>query len=159
MANIVDFKKMDKTIRIFGVVQIALVGLLVFMAVEFQQKLRLLGREFRFMHGVLAAFAFQMLLFFPIFKLAGKDADRDLTVMGGTLTNEEMNAMAKKKRFSDIIKIAFLGFFVVFATAAPPDPFILSVIYYSFILTILTYLQSYNFHARKLKEQVKTGKK
>lgn len=153
MTNALDFRKMNKTIKIFGVVQFGLVALLVYMAVNFQEKLRMAGREFRFMHGVLAAFAFQLMLFYPIYKFAGKEAERDLTLTAPKLSKPEMDSLAKQKKWSDIIKIATLGFFVVFVMAAPSDPFILSIIYYSFILTILTYLQCYNFAARKLRDR------
>lgn len=149
MANVFDFKKMNKTIRIYGVVQLALVALLVFMAVNFQGKLQMEHRGFRFMHGVIASFVVQLLLLYPIYRFAEKEVERDLTLTGA-LSNDEMNALAKKKRIADILKISTLGFFVIFVMAAPGDTFILSVIYYSFILTILTYLQCYNFAARKL---------
>jgi hypothetical protein len=152
MTSAIDFRKINKTIRIFGVVQLGLVALLVYMAVNFQAKLRLEHRDFRFMHGVIASFVVQLLLLYPIYKFSEKEVERDLAMMGN-LSKEEMTALTKKKRFSDIIKIAALGFFVVFVMAAPNDTFILSIIYYSFVLTILTYLQCYNFIARKLTHQ------
>jgi hypothetical protein len=152
MTSAIDFRKINKTIRIFGVVQLGLVALLVYMAINFQTKLRLEHRDFRFMHGVLASFVIQLLLLYPIYKFSEKEVERDVAMMGN-LSKEEMNALVKKKRFSDIIKIAGLGFFVVFVMAAPNDTFILSIIYYSFVLTILTYLQCYNFIARKLTHQ------
>jgi len=146
----VDFSKLSKTIRIFGVVQLGLIALLVYMAVNFQEKLRMLGRENRFMHGVIAAFIVELLVLYPIYTFAGKEVERDLAISSGNLSKEEMDALAKKKRFSDIIKISAMGFFIIFIMAAPADPFILSIIYYSFVLTILCYLQCYNFAARKL---------
>lgn len=151
MTGTPDYKKMSKTMKIYGVVQVGLLALLVYMAVNFQQKLRAVGRDFRFMHGVLSALAIQLLLFYPIYRFAGKEAARDLSLTVSGLTKDEMNALIKQKKLSDVVKIAVLGFFVVFVTTAPSEPFILSVIYYSFILTILTYLQCYNFAARKLK--------
>jgi hypothetical protein len=151
MPDTLDFKKVSKNIKIFAVVQFGLVALLVYMAVNFQMALRRRGLEFRFMHGVIVAFVIQLALFYPIYKFAAKDADRDLTLTGSNLTKEEVKAFSKKKRFSDIIKISTIGFFVTFIMAAPANsPFVLSVIYYSFILTILTYLQCYNFAAKKL---------
>ena len=150
MSSALDFSKLKKNIRIFGVVQLALVALLVFMAVNFQGKLRMQGREFRFMHGVLASFVVELLLLYPIYKFATREVERDLAATGKTLTKEEITSFTKKKRFSDIIKISVFGFFVIFMMAAPADTFILSIIYYSFVLTILTYLQCYNFAARKL---------
>lgn len=148
-------KKVSKTIRIFAVVQIGLVAMLVYMAVNFQEKLRLLGRANNFMQGVIAAAIIQLVIFYPISKFATKEAGRDLSSTGN-LTKEELKAFSKKKRYSDIIKMSTFGFFVIFIVAAPGDPLVMSVIYYSFILTILTYLQCYNFAAKRLmKEQAK----
>lgn len=150
MPSTFDFKKIRKTMRIFAVVQFGLVALLIYMAVNFQEKLRSIGRPQNFMHGVIGAFIVQLALFYPIYKLAAKDADRDLMVTAGNLSKEESKAVSKKKRYSDIIKMSTFGFFLVFIMAAPADPLVLSVIFYSFILTILTYLQCYNFAAKKL---------
>jgi hypothetical protein len=153
MTSALDFRKINKTIKIFGVVQLGLVALLVYMAVNFQAKLRLEHRDFRFMHGVIASVFVQLLLLYPIYKFSEKEVARDLAMTGANLSKAEMTELVKKKRFSDIIKIAGLGFFVVFVMAAPNDTFILSVIYYSFVLTIITYLQCYNFIAKKLTHQ------
>lgn len=153
MPAIMDLKKINKTIKIFTVAQAGLIALLVFMAVNFQQKLQMLGRGDRFMSGVIAAFVIQLLFFFPIFKFAGKEADRDFSLVGKSLSTQEIQAYSKKKRWGDVIKISVFGFFFIFMLAAPADPLVLSVIYYSFILTILTYLQCYNFAAKKLSRE------
>jgi len=150
MAATLDNKKLNKTLKIFAVAQAGLLALLVFMAVNFQGKLQLLGRSPQFMSGVIAASVIQLLLFYPIYKFAAKEVARDLALFGSTPTPEESKAYNKKKRWSDVIKMAVFGFFSIFLLAAPSDPLVLSVIYYSFILTILTYLQSYNFAAKRL---------
>lgn len=153
MPGTARFKKIKKTMGIFAVVQFLLIALLVYMAVNFQAKLRLLHREHNFMQGVIATFIIQLAFFYPIYRFAAKEADRDLSLTGNSLSKEEIKAVGKKKRFADIIKIATFGFFVIFIMAAPADPLILSVLYYSFILTILTYLQCYNFAAKKLMKE------
>jgi Mn2+/Fe2+ NRAMP family transporter len=150
MTSTPDFKKINKTMKIFAVVQFGLLALLIYMAVNFQGKLRMLGRERNFMQGVIASFIIQLILFYPIYKFAAKEADRDLTLTGAPLTKEQLKEFSKKKRFADIIKMSTFGFYVIFMLAAPADPLVLSVIYYSFVLTILTYLQCYNFAAKKL---------
>ena len=157
MTSAVDFKKINKTIKIFAIVQFGMVALLVFMAVNFQAKLRILGRERNFMQGVIATFIIQLVVFYPIYKFASKEADRDLTLTGN-LSKEETKAIGKKKRLADIFKISTFGFFVIFIMAAPADPLVLSVLYYSFILTILTYLQCYNFAAKKLMKEREASK-
>lgn len=159
MTSALDFRKINKTIKIFGVVQLGLVALLVYMAVNFQDKLRMLGHEYRFMHGVIASFVIQLLILYPIYRFSEKEVARDIAFTGGNISKAEMAQLSKKKRWSDLAKIAVLGFFVVFTTAFPSRPndpgttFILSIIYYSFVLTILTYLQCYNFIARKMRGQ------
>jgi len=153
MTGTLDFKKINKTMKIFAAVQFGLVALLVFTAVNFQEKLRMLGRGQQFMGAVTATFVIQLALFYPIFKFAAKEADRDFSLIGRTLDKEEMKAFSKRKRWADIIKMSTFGFFVIFMLAAPGDPLVLSVIFYSFILTILTYLQCYNFAAKKLRKE------
>lgn len=148
-----DLKKLNKTIKIFAVAQFALIALLVFMAFSFQQKLQVLGRGDRFMNAVLAAFVLQLAVFYPIFKFASKEAFRDFSLLGRTLNQEEMKLFAKKKRWSDIVKMSVFGFYAIFMLASPPEPWILSVIFYSFILTILTYLQCYSFSIKKLRSE------
>lgn len=154
MAKNLNTSKLSKTMKIFGAVQLGLVALLVYMAVNFQHKLALMGRTSNFLYGVIIASIVQLAIFFPIKKFAAKEADRDLYLASAVLTKEEVKEYSKKKRWSDIIKMSTFGFFIIFILAAPTDPLVLSVIYYTFILTILTYLQCYNFAAKKLvKEQ------
>jgi hypothetical protein len=150
MPSTLDAKKVSKTIKIFAVVQFGLMALLVYTAVMFQQRLQMIGKGNTFMSGVIAASVIQLLLFYPIYRFAGKEADRDLTLTASNLTKEELKAISKKKRFSDIIKMSTFGFYLVFILAAPRVPLVMSIIFYSFILTILTYLQCYNFAAKRL---------
>jgi len=145
--------KLKKTMKIFTVVQFGLLALLVYMAVNFQGQLRAIGRANNFMYGVITASLIQLILFFPIKKFAAKEADRDLYLSTTTLSKEEMKVYSKKKRYSDIAKMSTFGFFIIFIIGAPADPLVLSVIYYSFVLTILTYLQCYNFAAKKLMQE------
>lgn len=151
MAVTMDLKKINKTIRIFAVAQAGLMALLIFMAVNFQQRFQMLGKGPQFMSGVVVAFVIQMLVLYPIYTFAAKEAGRDFSLIGRDLNPEETKAFAKKKRWADAIKMSVFGFYFIFILALKTDhPLILSVIYYSFILTILSYLQSYNFAAKRL---------
>lgn len=151
MPPIMDLPKIKKTIRIFAVAQGALIALLVFMAVLFQQRLQLLGKGEQFMNGVVAAFVIQLLLFYPVFRFANKEAERDFSLIGKTLNQEELKSFTKQKRWADVVKMAVFGFFFIFILALKPTTptLVLSVVYYSFVLTVITYLQCYNFAARK----------
>jgi hypothetical protein len=150
MAASVDLKKMNKTLKIFAVAQFGLIAILIYTAINFQQRLQALNRGYRFMHGVIYSFGIQLLLFYPIFKFASREAERDFNWSGKTPNPEETKEFTKKKRWADVVKISVMGFYFIFALAAPGDPFILSVIIYSFLLTILTYLQCYSFAIKKL---------
>lgn len=150
MAKPLDTSKLSKTIKIFAVVQFGLVALLVYMAVHFQRQLTIMERGNNFLYGVIAASIIQLVLFFPIKKFAAKEADRDIYLTSNTLSQEEFKSFMKKKRWSDVAKMSTFGFFMIFILAAPTDPLVLSVIFYTFILTILTYLQCYNFAAKKI---------
>ena len=143
--------KLKKTMKIFAVVQLGLLALLIYMAMNFQAQLQMIGRGHNFMVGVIAASVIQLILFFPIKKFAAKEADRDLYLSTTTLSKEEMKVYSKKKRYSDIAKMCTFAFYIIFILGMrSPDPVVLSVVYYSFVLTVLTYLQCYNFAAKKL---------
>lgn len=150
MAASVDLKKINKTLKIFAVAQFGLIAILIYTAINFQQRLQAVGRGYRFMNGVIYAFVIQLLLFYPVYKFASKEAERDFTWYGKTPTTEETKEFTKKKRWADVVKISVMGFYFIFALAAPREPFLLSVIIYSFLLTILTYLQCYSFAVKKL---------
>jgi len=155
MADTPDLKKINKTIKIFAVAQFGLIAILIYTAINFQQQLQAVGRGYRFMNGVIYAFVIQLLLFYPIFRFASKEADRDFSIVGKTLSQEETKEFAKKKRWGDVTKMSVMGFYVIFSLASPADPFILSVIMYSFLLTILSYLQCYSFAIKKLTKGAK----
>ena len=153
MAGNTNVQKLTKTIKIFAVAQVGLVAMLVYMAILFQGKFRLIGRPEGFMYSVILSFLVQLTLIYPLFKFSGNEAERDLALTSGSLTPEELKALTKKKRMSDIIKGSVFFFFAMFILQAPGIPLILSVLYFTFVLTILTYLQCYNFAAKKLMRQ------
>ncbi|MBU5611888.1 hypothetical protein [Geomonas azotofigens] len=153
MAATLDLKKINKTIKIFAVAQFGLIAILIYTAINFQQRLHEVNRGYRFMNGVIYAFVIQLLFFYPIFKFASKEAERDFSLVGKVQSPEEAKEFAKKKRWADVTKISVMGFYFIFALAAPADPFILSIIIYSFLLTVLTYLQCYSFTVKKLSKR------
>ena len=153
MPGSLNFKRVARTIKIFAVAQVGLVAMLVYMAVLFQGKFRATGRADGFIYAVILSFVIQMALFYPINKFSGKEAERDLSLTSTNLSNDEIKALTKKKRYSDIIKFSVFCFFTMFILQAPSIPLILSVLYFSFILTILSHLQCYNFAAKKLMKQ------
>ena len=153
MAKVFDFKKMRRVIMIYGVVQLFLVGLLIYMAVHFQAGLQAEGRPQRFLHSVVATLVIQLALFYPINRFAAKEAEREIEASSVGLGIEELKAIRSKRMVGDVIKAAIFLFFVTFIYKAPKDLFILSVIFFSFILTFLSYFQCYNFSAKRLMKE------
>jgi hypothetical protein len=154
MARTYDGRTLTKVMKLYWWVQAGLLLLLVFMAVNFQAGLAAEGRPERFLHSVIVAIVLQLLAFYPLKRFAAGEVERDLLSTAGDLTAEEQKDIRRKRIFSDYLKWAIIIFFVTFAWLAPPDRFILSAIFISFILTILTYLQCYNFLAKRaIREQ------
>jgi len=158
MPGTLNFKKVGRTIKIFAVAQLGLVAMLVYMAILFQEKFRINGKPNSFMYAVIGTFVIQLAIFYPINKFAAKEAERDLSLTSTNLGNDEIKALSKKKRYSDIIKFSVFLFYSMFILQAPSIPLILSVLYFSFILTVLTYLQCYNFAAKRLIKENTTPK-
>ena len=153
MAKVYDFKKLRRFILIYGVVQLFLIGLLIYMAVHFQAGLQSEGRPQRFLHSVVTALVIQLALFYPISRFAAKEVKRETEASAGGLSVEELKGLRTGRLVADVIKSAVFVFFIAFIYKAPKDLFILSVIFFSFILTILSYLQCFNFSAKKLMKE------
>jgi len=149
MANSFDFKKLRRLIKIYGVVQILLIGLLILMAVYFQAGLQAKGMPQLFMKSVIATLAIQLALFYPIYKFASGQAKREVDSCADNLTAEAMKSFRTSRLIGDMIKAAVFIFFITFILRAPVNLFVYSLIFFSFILTTLSYFQCYNFAAKK----------
>jgi hypothetical protein len=149
MAEKFDFKKLRRLITIYAVVQVFLVALLIFMAVNFQAGLQAEGRPQRFLHGVIASLVIQLALFYPINRFATNEAKREVDSCATNLSTEEQKAVRNKRMIGDVIKTGVFIFFITFIYKAPKDRFVLSVIFFTFILTSLSYFQNYNFAAKR----------
>lgn len=154
MARTYDGSKLRKLIKIYTAVQAILVILLVFMAINFQGGLAAEGRPERFLHSVIAAIVLQLLVFYPLKRFAAGEVERDLESTAGNLSDDEVKSIRHKRIFGDYLKASIVIFYLTFAWLAPKDRFILSTIFISFIFTLLTYFQCYNFLAiRSVKEK------
>ncbi len=149
MANKFDFKKMRRLITIYTVVQVFLVGLLIFMAVYFQAGLQSEGRPQRFIQSIIAAFVIQLALFYPINRFAANEAKREVEACATNLSVDDTKAFRTKRMVGDVVKTGIFIFFLIFAFKAPQNTTILCVIYFTFILTVLNYFQNYNFAAKR----------
>ncbi|HEX9078455.1 MAG TPA: hypothetical protein VF795_02630 [Desulfuromonadaceae bacterium] len=155
-----DFKRLNRTMMIFRVVQALLVGLLIFLAFNFQQLFSLRGKPEQFMTSILAAIVCQLILVYPVYKLAWRDAGVEIEGCEVGLTTEMQAALRKKRLIGDLWKFCAFAFFIAFVALAPDvkkasgAPLVLATTIFAFLLTCLTYFQCFNFSARKRMKSV-----
>jgi hypothetical protein len=149
MASVFNFKKLRRFIRIYAAVQVFMIALLIYMAVFFQAGLRAEGRPQRFFHSVVVSLVIQLILFYPINRFAVREAEREVDACAEGLSFEQLKTFRSSRTIGDVIKSGVLLFFITFSYKAPQDQFVLSVIYFSCILTFLSYLQCFNFSAKR----------
>jgi hypothetical protein len=142
-----DFTKLRRLTTIYLVVQIFLVLLLVFMAMNFQAKLA--GQSPSFLRSIVVTFIIQLGLFFPINKFANWEAKREADAAATGLPADELKTLRTRRMIGDVTKTSIFTFFVVFFWRAPHNQFILSVIFFTFITTYLSYIQNFNFAAKR----------
>ncbi|HZV83059.1 MAG TPA: hypothetical protein VFF53_12910 [Geobacteraceae bacterium] len=150
-----DFKKLSRLIKIYAVVQVALVALLLYVALLFQTNLGPL-----FWKSILITLVIQLVNFYPVNLFATREARREVAATAIGLTPEELKAQRQQRLVGDVLKMAVFGFFIIFAYKAPvtanvqANRFYQSLIFFNFILTYLSYFQCFNFAAkREMKER------
>jgi len=154
-----DFKQLNRTITIYRVVQGLLLCLLIYVAYIFQSSFTQLGKPDKFISSIIAAIVVQLLLLYPIYRLAWRDAGVALGGFATGLSKEAFAALRKKRLLGDLWKFSAVGFFLAFVTMVPDAkkaagaPIILAIIIFSFLLMCLTYFQCFNFSARKQMKQ------
>jgi uncharacterized membrane protein YhdT len=154
-----DFKKLNRTMTIYRVVQGLLVCLLIYVAYIFQNSFSMIGKPEKFMSSVFATIVVQILLFYPIYRLAGRDVNVEIEGCVVGLTKDALAALSKKRMLGDLWKFSAVGFFLAFVSLVPDAkkaagaPIILAIIIFSFLLMCLTYFQCFNFNAKKRMKQ------
>jgi hypothetical protein len=150
MASGFDFKKLRRLTTIHLVIQIALIALLFFIAIQFQTALGPL-----FWKSIIITLIIQLIMFYPINFFANKEAKREVAATALSLSPEEFKAQRQKRLIGEVIKMSVFAFFLIFAYSAPVTPNVLanrftqSLIFFNFILTYLTYFQCFNFAAKR----------
>lgn len=129
---------------IYSVVQIFLVALLLFVAYYFQAGLGAL-----FIKSVMITLIIQLAAFYPIYLFAGREARREVAAVAIGLTPEELKVLRNKRLIGDVVRSGVFCFFLIFSYRAPSHPLVQSLIFFSFILTYLTYFQCFNFVAKR----------
>lgn len=146
MAQTFDFTRLRKLAVIHGFVQVFLLILLAGMSFV------LLGKvpSQVFMNSIIRVVVIQLILFYPVYKFALGDAQREVSSAAAGLTADEQQALRRKRVFSDILKGALIIFFFTFTLRAPSAPQIQFMILAVFLLSYLTYFQCFNYAAKKL---------
>lgn len=154
MASI-DFKKLNRQMMVYRIVQTVLTGLLIVLAIMFQGQFTALHRPGQFIASIEVAIAVQLLLIYPVYRLAWRDAGVEIEGSQPKLSTEQLAALRKKRLIGDLWKFCGVAFYIVFVTLAPDAkksvgaiPVLASTIF-SFLLTCLMYFQCFNFSAKK----------
>ncbi|MDZ4186435.1 MAG: hypothetical protein U1D97_15860 [Desulfuromonadales bacterium] len=141
--------RIKRQMMIYTVLQVALTALLLLVSWKFQEVYAGKGALNAFFNSIFMTIGLQVLLLYPIFRFAGKEARNEI-VAQQTTNPDELKALRSKRIFGDYLKTAIFIFYGTFMFMAPAFTFILSTAFFSFIATTLTYLKSYNFAAKKI---------
>ena len=150
-----NLKKLRRTMLVNRVVQTLLLAMLIYLAVNFQGLFTQQGKPGQFFSSIVVAVVVQLLLIYPIYKLAWRDVgiEIDSSVVG--ITPEQTAILRKKRLIGELWKVCGVAFFLVFAVLvpdvkkAPGARLVLASTIFSFLLTCLMYFQCFNFAARK----------
>jgi hypothetical protein len=149
MPDNIALLRLRRTLLIHRVVQVVLCVLLVYMALHFQQLFLAKGMPQVFRNSLLATLLLQVVLFFPLRRFASNEARRELAVVAAGSDADRHKQLRQQRLIGDTLKGAvFLGF-ATFIMIAPPATFVLSTAFFCFIVTVVTYLQCFNFSVRR----------
>lgn len=143
------FQRVKRLTLIYLAIQIFLLALLVVMAFQFQAVFRAKGVPQVFVNSIIAGVVLQLVTFYPLKRLAEKEAYREVGADAGTLTPEEEKGLRHHRMYYDFGKATIFLFFAAFIILAPAVTFVMSTIYFSFLLIALTYFQCFNFAVRR----------
>ena len=154
MSN-VNFKKLQRTMMVNRIVQTVLLALLIYLAVNFQSLFTQQGKPEQFFSSVVLAVLVQLLLIYPIYKLAWRDVGIEIDSSAIGVTPEQTAALRKKRLLGEMWKVCGIAFFLVFVVMvpdvkkAPGARLVLASTIFSFLLTCLMYFQCFNFACKK----------
>ena len=155
----IDFKKINRQMIIYRVVQTLLTGLLIVLAIVFQARFAALQKPEQFISSIVASIAVQLLLLYPVYRLAWRDAGVEIEGCAPNLSPEQLAALRKKRLIGDLWKFCGVAFFMTFVALVPDAkqatgaPVVLATTIFSFLLTCLMYFQCFNFGAKKRMNQ------
>jgi hypothetical protein len=141
--------RLRRTLWIHRLLQLFLVGLMLVTALHFQQLFVSQGRSQAFLHSILFTLLIQAALFVPIRRFALAEADRERISSSGPLTAEMQTRLHRQCQFSDLLKAAIFLFFLAFVVLAPAATTVLCTVFFSFVLSVLTFLHCYGYGMRQ----------
>jgi len=140
---------------IYRVVQILLLILLMYMTFNFQQMFSARGKPGQLLPAIVAGIASQILLFYPIYRLALRDVGIESEGATTGLSPGKHAELRKKRLLGDMYKIAGIAFYMTFVAIMPDvkksvgaQP-VLAATVFSFLLACLSYFQCFNHSMRK----------
>jgi len=148
-------KKLQRTMLVNRVVQALLIALLIYTAVIFQSLFAQQGKPGQFFSSIIVAVVVQLLLIYPIYKLAWRDAGIEIDSSAVGITPEQTAILRKKRLLGELWKVCGVAFFMAFAVMVPDVKkaagarLVLASTIFSFLLTCLMYFQCFNFAVRK----------
>lgn len=150
-----DFTRLRRLTIIYNVVQVGLLGLLLFMAYNFLTAFARYGMQGAIFTSIGFSVLVQLVLLYPAWWLARQDVEIEVESSAISITPDQQAALRRRRLVGDIWKLAALGAFVVFIALSPGvdkgrgASLILSIAYFSFLLASLSYFQCFNFIAKK----------
>jgi hypothetical protein len=140
---------------IYRIVQLLLLCLLIFVAMQFQQIFVIAGKPEQFIGSLLFSIVCQLLLLYPTYRLAQRDVGIEIDSNAESVAPESLKALRKKRLLGDLWKFCIVVFFITFVALAPDAkkaagaPKVLATTIFTFLLICLTYFQCFNFNAKK----------
>lgn len=150
-----DFKKLNRQMMVYRVVQTLITGMLIVLAIIFQGGFAALHKPEQFVSSIIASIVVQLLLIYPVYRLAWRDAGVEIEGAQPNLSTEQLAALRKKRLIGDLWKFCGVAFYMVFVTLVPDVKKsvgaipVLATTIFSFLLTCLMYFQCFNFSAKK----------
>ena len=148
-------KKLQRTMLLNRVVQTVLLALLIYLAINFQALFTQQGKPEQFFSSIMVAVVAQLLLIYPIYKLAWRDVGIEMESNVAGITPEQTAVLRKKRLIGELWKVCGVAFFMGFTIMLPDVKkaagarLILASTIFSFLLTCLMYFQCYNFACKK----------
>ncbi len=155
-----NFTRLKRLTIIYNVVQVAMLGLLIFMSYNFMLVFAKYGMSGGFVKSFGVAIAIQLLLLYPAWWLSRQDVEIEVDAALVGVTPDQLVLLRRKRMIGDIWKLSVLGAAIVFIAMSPGvekargASLILAISYFAFLLVGITYFQCFNFIAKKRSKEL-----